>query len=217
MAVQYPAENTVSQVIVCPKCERKYQVKADPTGKTMVCPACKTKFTVGQSAPAAPAAPQANPAAMASMGIGGNLASQPGLFPEKVVVDNKSPLDNHVVQDPGFAQVDVKSVRREREAAERKKKKLGDDDPLRKFKEEEREARKQKAADEESGGIGGGLIGGGITLLIIGLGSFILAFTDVQFRMIQMFGEGNEYVAGIILSSIGVVLLGAGAVMKSKN
>jgi len=46
-----------------------------------------------------------------------------------------------------------------------------------------------------------------IYLLIIGLGSFILPMMGYQFKVIQIFGEGNESMLGIILMAIGAILL----------
>ena len=54
------------------------------------------------------------------------------------------------------------------------------------------------------------MIGWGIMLLIIGIGSFIMPAMGIQFRLIQIFGEGNEWVAGVVFSLGGIALIAAG-------
>lgn len=103
----------MSRAIACPSCQRQYQVKGDPTGKSMKCPACQTVFQV-------PAAPAAAPVARTPMEVPATSNSK--LFPDpNSIPRGPDPLANHVVHDPGFADVDVDEVRRQREAAARKK------------------------------------------------------------------------------------------------
>ena len=121
----------MSQVIACPKCNKKYQVKSDVAGKQLQCAVCKTKFQIGGRQTANPSAQkhvpaQTNPAEMASMGIDANMPASHGLFPDAgpAHAAGAGPLDNHVIQDPGFAAVDVEEIRRDREREARKNNKL---------------------------------------------------------------------------------------------
>lgn len=81
----------------------------------MKCAGCQHVFTVG----AQPAVQSAQPAA----GGTGKLSSQPGLFPDTIPA-GPDPLANHIIQDPGFADVDLDEIRRTREAEARKGNKL---------------------------------------------------------------------------------------------
>jgi hypothetical protein len=46
----------------------------------------------------------------------------------------------------------------------------------------------------------------GIYLLILGLGSFILPYFDIQFKILSIFGE-NQWIASILLTVAGAGLL----------
>ena len=46
----------------------------------------------------------------------------------------------------------------------------------------------------------------GSLLIILGIGSFILPMMDIQFTLIQIFGEGNEKLAGGAFIAVGAVL-----------
>lgn len=175
-------ETDVNRVIACPKCQKKYQVQGDPTGKSMKCAQCQSVFTVGKPAatgnqPAsAPTASQdelrRRQAEQAAIGVAGPLTSQPGLFPDQTVAPGIDPLGNHVVQDPGFANVSVDEIRKKRESEERRKKKYQPDDPLAKFNREQREKRAEEAAQKKQTktgikiGIGGAIFY--VIALIIG-------------------------------------------------
>lgn len=99
--------------IACPKCKKKYSLPDTMLGKPIKCPACKTMFKVGS--PAAPSAAtkkhattatsSIDPQELASMGLGGPLRSEPDLFGEVPSPQAGNPLGNHVVVDPGFAEV----------------------------------------------------------------------------------------------------------------
>ena len=121
MVLASTPEKPVS-IIACPKCQRQYKVKGDPTGKSVKCASCQHTFKaavqkVAQSSGAG--------AQQAAAGVGGPMTSQPGLFPD-VVPGGPDPLGNHVVQDPGFADVDVEEIKRARLAAAKKNNKLAD-------------------------------------------------------------------------------------------
>lgn len=150
----------MSQVVACPKCRKQYRIDDKSIGKKMKCPACQTVFqaqaaatvtTAGQSAPAA-ARPQPGPPLQewARYGLDGPLPGSPQLFPP-AAPQGPDPLSNHVVQDPGFAYVDIEQVRRDRIAAERKRAKLTADDPLERFKADEKEG-KQKLLKQQNAG-----------------------------------------------------------------
>jgi uncharacterized membrane protein YhaH (DUF805 family) len=130
----------VDQVTACPKCQKKYRIAAQNVGKPMKCPACQTAFKAiavpvprqamaptgpAQPAPRSPApvphaGPAASPAEWKRLGLEGPLAPAPSLFPAGVP-SGPDPLANHVVMDPGFAQVDIDAVRAARIAKEKKK------------------------------------------------------------------------------------------------
>ncbi len=48
--------------------------------------------------------------------------------------------------------------------------------------------------------------GWGITLLILGIGSFVLPMVGMQFQLLQLFGE-SQSIAGIAMALIGGVLV----------
>ena len=48
--------------------------------------------------------------------------------------------------------------------------------------------------------------GWGITLIILGIGSFILPAMNMQFALISVFGEGNEAGVGV---GVGFIAIGA--------
>ena len=153
-------EEIVSRVVACPKCARQYQMPGDPTGQKVQCASCKSVFTIGQPAAAgavAVAAPQKMPA-----------TPQAKLFPDSLP-GGPDPLANHVIADPGFAEVDIDEVRRQREARERKNKKYEADDPLAKFNREQREKKQEEAeqARKTRTGIKIGVIGGSIYILLL--------------------------------------------------
>ena len=72
-----------------------------------------------------------------------------------------------------------------------------------------RQATEEPAPEEGGGGGGGGggaLRGWGITLLILGIGSFILPLMNLQFRLLNVFGEATPFL-GAGLAVVGAVLL----------
>ena len=149
----------MSQVVACPKCRKQYRVDDKSIGKNMKCPACQTVFqakaaatvaATGQTAAAARPQTTASPQEWARYGLDGPLHGSPQLFPP-ATPQGPDPLSNHIVQDPGFAYVDIEQVRRDRIAAERKRTKLSADDPLEKFKADEKEG-KQKTFKQQKAG-----------------------------------------------------------------
>ena len=69
------------------------------------------------------------------------------------------------------------------------------------------ELRKASAQpDDGAGGGGGGMRGWGITLLILGIGSFILPLIGLQFRLLNLFGAATSII-GAVLALIGAVLV----------
>ncbi len=111
-------------VIACPKCKRQYKISADPAGKQMKCPSCQAVFRASTPAAKPPAQPQPQTAKRPQLAQAGPiqpLAGSPKLFPDQPVVpQGNDPLANHVISDPGFAQVDVEEIRRRRAEEEKK-------------------------------------------------------------------------------------------------
>lgn len=54
------------------------------------------------------------------------------------------------------------------------------------------------------------MVGWGVILLIFGIGSFLLPYMNYQFQLVQVFGEGNESIAGIALIVLGLTLIAVG-------
>ena len=71
---------------------------------------------------------------------------------------------------------------------------------------EMRQATEEPAAEETGGGSGSAMRGWGIMLLILGIGSFVLPFLGVQFRLLAIFGIFAPVLGGI-LAVVGAVLL----------
>lgn len=113
--------------IACPKCDRQYQVNANLVGKTVKCASCGHGFVVGQSQSptqtiaTAPQRELSKPTELPS----GELGSLSKLFPSQLP-QGPDPLANHVVDDPGFAEVDVEQIRQQRELESQKNEKLVD-------------------------------------------------------------------------------------------
>ncbi len=53
--------------------------------------------------------------------------------------------------------------------------------------------------------------GWGITLIILGIGSFILPAMNMQFALISIFGEGNEAGVGVGFIAIGALMTFVGS------
>ncbi|MCP5560278.1 MAG: hypothetical protein H7A55_21215 [Verrucomicrobiaceae bacterium] len=53
--------------------------------------------------------------------------------------------------------------------------------------------------------------GWGITLIILGIGSFILPAMNMQFALISIFGEGNEAGVGVGFIAIGALMAFVGS------
>lgn len=121
----------MSQVVACPKCQKKYQVADAALGKQLKCPACQTIFIPANNRPpsrtggAKPSQSTAAGTAMrpgadwAKHGLEGPLAPSPELFPP-APPNGPDPLANHVIEDPGFVDVDIEEIRKERVRKERK-------------------------------------------------------------------------------------------------
>ena len=106
--------------VACPKCKKKYSLPDKMLGKVVKCSNCTTKFKTpapraGQPAKAATnpqaakAASNARAAEMRKLGIDGPIQRAPDLFDSGVKPrkGEGDPLANHIVGDPGFAQVDL--------------------------------------------------------------------------------------------------------------
>jgi carbon starvation protein CstA len=61
------------------------------------------------------------------------------------------------------------------------------------------------------------MVGLGVALLILGLGSFLLPMLGLQFRLLSIFGEENETIAGIALAVIGAVLIIVGTMQRRRS
>ena len=102
--------------VACPKCKTKYSLPDQLLGKPVKCKSCNTMFKVAPPAAAGaaqqparkPAAtvPQVNQAELAQMGLDGPINRQPELFGEIPPPQAGNPLGNHVVVDPGFAEIE---------------------------------------------------------------------------------------------------------------
>lgn len=113
--------------IACPKCGRQYQINANLAGKTVKCANCSQSFVVGQTGrpPAATTAPQQRPPSRPAELPSQELGSLSKLFPNQLP-QGPDPLANHVVDDPGFMEVDVDQIREQRELEAQKNNKLVD-------------------------------------------------------------------------------------------
>ena len=112
-------------IIACPKCGRQYQLKGDMTGKSLKCSSCEHLFKVGQNAPQAQVA-QRRPSRSTpppTPRLENNLGGLSKLFPDQLPT-GPDPLANHIIEDPGFAEVDVDEIRHTRELESRKNSKL---------------------------------------------------------------------------------------------
>ena len=112
-------------IIACPKCGRQYQLKGDMTGKSLKCSSCEHLFKVGQNAPQAQVA-QRKPSRSTpppTPRLENNLGGLSKLFPDQLPT-GPDPLANHIIEDPGFAEVDVDEIRHTRELESQKKSKL---------------------------------------------------------------------------------------------
>lgn len=113
--------------IACPKCGRQYQINANLAGKTVKCANCSQSFVVGQTGrpPAATTAPEQRPPSRPAELPSQELGSLSKLFPNQLP-QGPDPLANHVVDDPGFMEVNVDQIREQRELEAQKNNKLVD-------------------------------------------------------------------------------------------
>ncbi len=176
----------MSQIVACPKCKKQYKISARAAGQKMKCPACQTVFAAPaeaavaagqagkQPAPAAPVPAKAAAAAPARPGTSSPLAGEPQLFPNEVPV-GPDPLANHVIEDPGFASVDVEQVRRTRLADERRMGHRLDLDPLDKFKQDRANEKADKAAKKKQSKITilFGLVAGAVFTIVLIVGYIV--------------------------------------------
>lgn len=76
-----------------------------------------------------------------------------------------------------------------------------------------RSIRGRKACVRVSSGLDGVLrkaitmVGWGIILLILGVGSILMPLLNMQFGLRQIFGPGNEWFVGIIMTAAGLLLI----------
>lgn len=112
-------------IIACPKCGRQYQLKGDMTGKSLKCSSCEHLFKVGQNAPQAQVAQRRppRPTPPPTTRLENNLGGLSKLFPDQLP-SGPDPLANHIIEDPGFAEVDVDEIRHLRELESQKNSKL---------------------------------------------------------------------------------------------
>ena len=109
--------------VACPKCKTRYSLPDQLMGKPVKCKSCSTLFQVNapqkavaqQTSPqqamasAAKTSPTVNSAELARLGLDGPILRQPDLFGEIPHPRAGNPLGNHVVVDPGFAEIDFEA------------------------------------------------------------------------------------------------------------
>ena len=114
--------------VACPKCKKKYNLPDKMLGKPLQCTQCKAQFRTPAPSKATSRAPQADPRQLAKqrqaeaaarqqagelqkLGVDGPIRKTPdvfdGLNPMQGTTD---PLNNVVMDDPGFAEIKVKSI-----------------------------------------------------------------------------------------------------------
>jgi len=54
----------------------------------------------------------------------------------------------------------------------------------------------------------------GLTLIVIGLGSFILPIVGIQFSLISLFGEENQTLVGLGIAGLGAILYAVGSIRE---
>ena len=91
------------------------------------------------------------PAVPAVPASAAQMTGQPNLFPDSIPT-GPDPLANHIVQDPGFVDVDVDEIRHDREASLRKNNKLADaytaSSSMAKMEEEEEQRKQNKKPND---------------------------------------------------------------------
>ena len=92
-------------IINCPQCQQQYQLGEQLLGKAIRCKNCNAAFRLPAQVPAsaAAAAGQPNPAQPVAQPAG---AANDPLFKAAGAPAAHDPLGNHIVVDPGFADVD---------------------------------------------------------------------------------------------------------------
>ena len=106
--------------IACPKCQTKYQLPESALGKPIKCKKCGAGFRTrapqqGQSPGTKVASgqrssnskPQPSQKELAKYGIDGPIKRQADIFSAPPPPPRSNPLGNFVLEDPGFADVDV--------------------------------------------------------------------------------------------------------------
>ncbi len=140
-------------IIACPKCGRQYKLNGDMTGKSLKCANCEHLFKVGPPAANAPIAQRkpSQPRPPAAPPLEDNLGGLSKLFPSQLP-SGPDPLANHVIEDPGFAEVDVDEIRYQRELEVQKKSKLassqGSGSSLDQMEEEKQQKKANRALNQ---------------------------------------------------------------------
>ncbi len=105
-------------VVACPQCKTRYKLPENARGKVVQCKNCNAKFAAGgQPRTAAPTAQPTNQSArqpvaagadssLQKYGLDGPIRRTPDLF-EVPPPGPGDPLANHVIDDPGFAPIEI--------------------------------------------------------------------------------------------------------------
>lgn len=105
-------------VVACPQCKTRYKLPENARGKVVQCKNCNAKFAAGSQPRTAPPAAQpknqstrqpvaagADPG-LQKFGLDGPIRRTPDLF-EVPPPGPNDPLANHVIEDPGFAPIEI--------------------------------------------------------------------------------------------------------------
>ena len=115
--------------VACPKCQKKFNLPEQMLGRPVKCSACGAQFKTPararvSSAPnpkvmAAHAAAQKKAHELKQMGVEGLIQRAPDVFDGAGPVNgNIDPLANHLIEDPGFSDVNFESAARDTSQSE---------------------------------------------------------------------------------------------------
>ncbi len=179
----------MSQIVACPKCHKHYRIDDRAAGQKMKCPQCQTVFSAAAGVPgpagATTAQPRPSTAPSSPARTRGQLVAGPQLFPNEVPT-GPDPLANHVIEDPGFAIVDIDEVRRKRLAQQRRQGIELSIDPLEKFRADaEAEKAKIQLQDRQSRmAILFGLAAAAVLVVLLAAGYIVALNTRAGFHIL---------------------------------
>jgi hypothetical protein len=181
----------------CHECDRRYQANEDLAGKRIKCKQCGTGLKVpGSRSPAPSSSPATRTAVLAAATPRAAAARSSGRAFDAYGLDDEAPASR---SDP-FDIYDVDEAAPKTTAAA-----PGDAGVSRRAGPAQK-APKKKRREGSTRADDGSMRSWGNSLIVIGLGSFVLPLFGLQFKIINIFGA-YQGIAGIVAAVLGLILV----------